>query len=271
MINKQINMELYASYVYLSMTAFFSRSYVMIKKVLWKSRLSWFGIFTNSFLASTHLNRDDVALHGFVKRFKMASDEEREHAQKLIEYQVHLYCLYFQLRCIRSSTSHTLSYSLSMMSWSYWLMLLNHSLALLGDPWWTCQAAWDLTTYHWWLGNSSWSNPGVIGHWWVDKHSPLADCRPRWSWKRLWMLHCLTSTKWQEDMAMPTLLTFWRRTFLESRQAKCLDGSHLLWRWRASKRLGIWWRRWRGVEMVLGCMSLTRSCKPKIELSLQPS
>ena len=29
MINKQINMELYASYVYLSMTAFFSRFYML--------------------------------------------------------------------------------------------------------------------------------------------------------------------------------------------------------------------------------------------------
>ena len=29
MINKQINMELYASYVYLSMTAFFSRFYIL--------------------------------------------------------------------------------------------------------------------------------------------------------------------------------------------------------------------------------------------------
>lgn len=55
LINKQINMELYASYVYLSMSAYF--------------------------------DRDDVALHGFAKRFKEASHEEREHAEKLIQYQ----------------------------------------------------------------------------------------------------------------------------------------------------------------------------------------
>merc|ERR1712107_804844 len=55
LINKQINMELYASYVYLSMAAYFAR--------------------------------DDIALHGFAKRFKEASHEEREHAEKLIEYQ----------------------------------------------------------------------------------------------------------------------------------------------------------------------------------------
>merc|ERR1712200_324121 len=55
LINKQINMEFYASYVYLSMSAFF--------------------------------NRDDQALHGFAKFFKKASDEEREHGMKLMEYQ----------------------------------------------------------------------------------------------------------------------------------------------------------------------------------------
>jgi len=44
-INKQINMEMYASYVYLAMYAYF--------------------------------NRDDVALHGFAKMFKKNSEEER--------------------------------------------------------------------------------------------------------------------------------------------------------------------------------------------------
>ncbi|XP_071445545.1 soma ferritin-like [Hetaerina americana] len=54
-INKQINMELYASYVYLSMSHYFER--------------------------------DDVALKGFEKYFSKASDDEREHAQKLMTYQ----------------------------------------------------------------------------------------------------------------------------------------------------------------------------------------
>merc|ERR1712168_1248225 len=54
-INKQINMELYASYVYMSMGHYFER--------------------------------DDVALHGLAKFFKKESDEEREHAQKFMEYQ----------------------------------------------------------------------------------------------------------------------------------------------------------------------------------------
>ncbi|KAG8234133.1 hypothetical protein J437_LFUL007499 [Ladona fulva] len=54
-INNQINMELYASYVYLSMSHYFER--------------------------------DDVALKGFQKYFEKASDEEREHARKLMTYQ----------------------------------------------------------------------------------------------------------------------------------------------------------------------------------------
>merc|ERR1712218_148531 len=54
-INKQINMELYASYVYMSM--------------------------------AYHFDRDDVALEGFHKFFKNQSDDEREHAQKLMKYQ----------------------------------------------------------------------------------------------------------------------------------------------------------------------------------------
>merc|ERR1711915_45367 len=55
-INKQINMELYASYVYLSMSAHFART--------------------------------DIALHGFAKRFRLASAEEKDHAEKLISYQI---------------------------------------------------------------------------------------------------------------------------------------------------------------------------------------
>jgi ferritin heavy chain len=54
-INKQINLELYASYVYMSMAFYF--------------------------------DRDDVALPGFHKFFKKMSDEEREHAEKLMKYQ----------------------------------------------------------------------------------------------------------------------------------------------------------------------------------------
>lgn len=54
-INRQINMELYASYCYQSMSFYFSR--------------------------------DDVALPGFSKFFKKSSEEEREHAEKLMTFQ----------------------------------------------------------------------------------------------------------------------------------------------------------------------------------------
>uniref|UniRef100_A0A2L2YW33 Ferritin n=1 Tax=Parasteatoda tepidariorum TaxID=114398 RepID=A0A2L2YW33_PARTP len=47
-VNKQINMELYASYVYAAM--------------------------------AFHFDRDDVALENISKYFKECSDEEREHA-----------------------------------------------------------------------------------------------------------------------------------------------------------------------------------------------
>jgi len=54
-INKQINLELYASYVYLSMTNYF--------------------------------DRDDVALPGFAKFFCESSKEEREHSEILMKFQ----------------------------------------------------------------------------------------------------------------------------------------------------------------------------------------
>merc|ERR1712058_76329 len=54
-INRQINMELYASYTYQSMSFYF--------------------------------DRDDVALPGFAKFFAKSSNEEREHAEKLMKYQ----------------------------------------------------------------------------------------------------------------------------------------------------------------------------------------
>merc|ERR1711970_1326665 len=55
LINKQINMEFYASYVYLSMASSF--------------------------------NRDDQALHGFASFFQKNSNEERDHGMKLMNYQ----------------------------------------------------------------------------------------------------------------------------------------------------------------------------------------
>lgn len=54
-LNKQINLELYASYVYLSM--------------------------------AYHFDREDVALPGLTNYFKKASEEERNHAMKFMTYQ----------------------------------------------------------------------------------------------------------------------------------------------------------------------------------------
>ncbi|MCJ0188286.1 ferritin [Clostridioides difficile] len=54
-LNRQINMELYASYCYQSMAYYF--------------------------------DRDDIALPGFSKFFKESSDEERGHAEKFMKYQ----------------------------------------------------------------------------------------------------------------------------------------------------------------------------------------
>merc|ERR1712142_288906 len=54
-INRQVNMELHAHYVYLSMALYF--------------------------------DRDDVALPGFAKYFKKASAEEAEHAEKFMKHQ----------------------------------------------------------------------------------------------------------------------------------------------------------------------------------------
>ena len=55
LINRQINLELYASYVYTAM--------------------------------AHHFNRHDVALKGHSKFFKKMAEEEHEHANKLMEYQ----------------------------------------------------------------------------------------------------------------------------------------------------------------------------------------
>ncbi|XP_056309646.1 ferritin, middle subunit-like [Danio aesculapii] len=54
-INKMINLELYAGYTYTSMAHYFKR--------------------------------DDVALPGFAKFFNKNSEEEREHAEKFMEFQ----------------------------------------------------------------------------------------------------------------------------------------------------------------------------------------
>ncbi|XP_034990313.1 ferritin heavy chain A [Zootoca vivipara] len=54
-VNRMVNMELYASYVYLSMSSYF--------------------------------DRDDVALRHVAAFFRSQSHEEREHAEKLLKFQ----------------------------------------------------------------------------------------------------------------------------------------------------------------------------------------
>lgn len=54
-VNRMVNMELYASYVYLSMSSYF--------------------------------DRDDVALRHVADFFRSQSHEEREHAEKLLKFQ----------------------------------------------------------------------------------------------------------------------------------------------------------------------------------------
>ncbi|XP_072494974.1 ferritin heavy chain isoform X1 [Notamacropus eugenii] len=67
-INRQINLELYASYVYLSMP---------------QDRSNWASVPFQSY----YFDRDDVALKNFAKYFLHQSHEEREHAEKLMKLQ----------------------------------------------------------------------------------------------------------------------------------------------------------------------------------------
>ena len=78
-INKQINLELHASYVYMSMVqvqnAFFDLSFFFLHGVdVMRSVLV---------LKAYHFDRDDVALPGFHQFMLKQSDEERGHAQKV--------------------------------------------------------------------------------------------------------------------------------------------------------------------------------------------
>lgn len=76
-INRQINLELYASYVYLSMVIFFFENAFLRRKLC---------NFFIPVLKAYYFDRDDVALPGMHWYFKHSSDEEREHAMKLLKY-----------------------------------------------------------------------------------------------------------------------------------------------------------------------------------------
>lgn len=74
-INRQINMELFASYTYLS----------MVRKVsIDDAILNCFP--TKKHFQAYYFDRDDIALPGMHWYFKRASDEEREHAMKFLKY-----------------------------------------------------------------------------------------------------------------------------------------------------------------------------------------
>jgi len=77
LINKQINMELQASYVYRSMVRLFKKSarHLFLNKTI-------------SFACqAAFFDQDDQALHGFSHYFKEQSKEESEHVDKLVKYQ----------------------------------------------------------------------------------------------------------------------------------------------------------------------------------------
>ena len=73
-VNKQINLELYAMYTYVSMVGL---------RTLHAS-----GYFTYTILPqSAYFEREDAALPGFAKYFAKASDERMEHAKKWMKFQ----------------------------------------------------------------------------------------------------------------------------------------------------------------------------------------
>jgi ferritin heavy chain len=76
-INRQINMELFASYTYLS----------MVREIFNQIEMTQFKKKPIKFqFQAYYFDRDDVALPGMHWYFKHASDEEREHAMKLLKY-----------------------------------------------------------------------------------------------------------------------------------------------------------------------------------------
>lgn len=74
-VNKQINLEFYAMYTYLSMV-----SLLPLKAACFYTRFFLF--------QANYFDRWDVALPGFAKFFKKSGDEEKEHAEKLMNFQV---------------------------------------------------------------------------------------------------------------------------------------------------------------------------------------
>ena len=147
------------------------------------------------------------------------------------------------------------------------LVALIHTLASPpGYPWRTCQAAWDLATDHGRLGNSSGSDAG-------PQATSEEIFTPGWPQASLELEKTVNAAlldlhKVAGGHGDAHLTDFLEEHFLGEQasqplwcKCQCLSS-----RWRASKRSGTWWRRWRGAAMESGCMSLTRNCKPRLEL-----
>ena len=81
-INKQINMELCAMYTYLSMV------YMLCMGIIHCMLLAEAVLSSFTYTQSYYFDRDDVALPGFAKYFRKAAEEEKEHAEKFMKFQV---------------------------------------------------------------------------------------------------------------------------------------------------------------------------------------
>lgn len=90
-VNRQINLELYAMYTYLSMVScsfYVNLSYQPPQFSFWLFLWVLCELFCILIPPqSYYFERDDVALKGFAKYFRKASKEELEHAEKLMKFQ----------------------------------------------------------------------------------------------------------------------------------------------------------------------------------------
>ena len=83
-VNKQINLELYACYSYLSMVGLPTAKGTRFLPTI---SAPFFNLPSFSQLQSFYFERADVALSGFAKYFRKASDEEMEHARTFMKFQ----------------------------------------------------------------------------------------------------------------------------------------------------------------------------------------
>lgn len=84
-VNRQINLELYASYVYLSMVRNTLKRAEQCASLLLSADV--FSAGFPLFLQAYYFERDDKSLPNFGKFFSEQSKEERKHAEKLMSLQ----------------------------------------------------------------------------------------------------------------------------------------------------------------------------------------